>query len=170
MAVRAELMTAGATLAILVGAMLVLASRAAVSASSPTSSRAGAGRLQIGIGLVIVVDQIPEAARRLISREGRFLRETSWPSVQHLPQTSVATLALARRVARADLRPGALRAARAGPVAIAVAVRIAASGLLGLHDAGVADGRQSSRAACRPWSGRSSTSSRRCGPGRPASR
>ena len=66
-----------------------------------------------GIGLVIVVDQIPKLLGVHIEKSG-FLKDIL-AILHHLPQTSVATLVLGAGAARVDLRSGALRAARAGP-------------------------------------------------------
>jgi len=88
-----------------------------------------------GIGLVIIVDQIPKLLGVHIDKSGFFRDILS--IVQHLPQTSVATLvlALALLVLMFVMEHYTPRA----PVPlIAVAIAIAASALLGLHEAGVA--------------------------------
>ena len=88
-----------------------------------------------GIGLVIVVDQIPKLFGFHIEKAG-FFRDLL-AMVQHLPQTSAATLALA--VVTLLLIFGLERFAPRVPAPlIAVGVGIAASALLALPDAGVA--------------------------------
>jgi MFS superfamily sulfate permease-like transporter len=88
-----------------------------------------------GIGLVIVIDQIPKLFGFHIEKAG-FFRDIL-AMVQHLPQTSVPTLALA--IAMLLLIFALERfAPRAPAPLIAVAVGIAASALLALPDAGVA--------------------------------
>ena len=131
----AELAIAGATLAMLVGAMLLLASLLRLGFVANFISDPVLAGFKAGIGLVIVVDQIPKLFGFHIEKAG-FFRDIL-AMVQHLPQTSTATLALA--VVMLLLIFGLERfAPRAPAPLIAVAVGIAASALLALPDAGVA--------------------------------
>lgn len=129
------LLAAGATLAMLVGAMLVLASVLRFGFVANFISEPVLTGFKSGIGLVIIVDQIPKLLGVHIDKAG-FFRDIL-AIVQHLPQTSVATLVLALALlalmfAMEHFTP------RAPVPLIAVAIAIAASAMLGLHDAGVA--------------------------------
>jgi SulP family sulfate permease len=129
------LLAAGATLAILVGAMLVLASVLRFGFVANFISEPVLTGFKSGIGLVIIVDQIPKLLGVHIAKAG-FFRDIL-AIVQHLPQTSVATLALA--LALLALMFVMERYTPHAPVPlIAVAIAIAASAMLGLHEAGVA--------------------------------
>jgi sulfate permease, SulP family len=131
----AELAIAGATLAMLVGAMLLLASLLRLGFVANFISDPVLAGFKAGIGLVIVVDQIPKLFGFHIEKVG-FFRDIL-AMLQHLPQTSAATLVLA--LATLVLIFGLERFAPRLPAPlIAVAVGIAASALLGLPDAGVA--------------------------------
>jgi high affinity sulfate transporter 1 len=128
-------MTAGATLAILVGAMLVLASVLRFGFIANFISEPVLTGFKSGIGLVIVVDQIPKLLGVHIEKAG-FLRDIL-AILHHLPQTSVATLVLA--LVLLALIFGLERFVPLAPAPlVAIGIAIAASGLLGLHDAGVA--------------------------------
>lgn len=129
------LLAAGATLAILVGAMLVLASVLRFGFVANFISEPVLTGFKSGIGLVIIVDQIPKLLGVHIDKAG-FFRDIL-AIVQHLPQTSVATLVLALALlalmfAMEHFTP------RAPVPLIAVAIAIAASAMFGLHEAGVA--------------------------------
>jgi SulP family sulfate permease len=131
----AQLLIAGATLAMLVGAMLLLASLLRLGFVANFISDPVLAGFKAGIGLVIVVDQIPKLLGFHIEKVG-FFRDIL-AMVQHLPQTSVATLVLA--VVMLVLIFGLERfAPRAPAPLIAVAVGIATSALLALPDTGVA--------------------------------
>jgi SulP family sulfate permease len=129
------LLAAGATLAILVGAMLVLASVLRFGFVANFISEPVLTGFKSGIGLVIIVDQIPKLLGVHIAKAG-FFRDIL-AIVQHLPQTSSATLALALALL-ASMFVMERYTPRAPVPLIAVAIAIAASALLGLHDAGVA--------------------------------
>ena len=131
----AQLLIAGATLAMLVGAMLLLASLLRLGFVANFISDPVLAGFKSGIGLVIVVDQIPKLLGFHIEKVG-FFRDIL-AMVQHLPQTSVATLVLAAVML---LLIFGLQhfAPRAPAPLIAVAVGIAASALLALPQAGVA--------------------------------
>lgn len=130
-----QLLQAGATLAILVGAMLVLARALRLGFVADFISEPVLTGFKSGIGLVIVADQVPKLLGIHIEKAG-FFRDIL-AIFHHLPQTSVATLVLALAIlalifAFEHFLP------RAPAPLIAVAVAIAVSGLLGLHEAGVA--------------------------------
>ena len=130
----AELATAAATLAILVGAMLVLASLLRLGFVANFISDPVLAGFKSGIGLVIVVDQIPKLLGFHIEKTG-FFRDIL-AMVQQLPQTSPTTLALALVILA--LLFGLERfMPRAPAPLIAVAVGIAASALFGLQHMGV---------------------------------
>jgi high affinity sulfate transporter 1 len=128
------LIVAGATLAALVGAMLVLAAVLRLGFVANFISEPVLTGFKSGIGLVIVVDQIPKLLGVHIEKAG-FFRDLL--AITHaLPHTSVATLLLA--VLLLALIFGLERfAPRAPAPLIAIAIAIAASGLFGLSEAGV---------------------------------
>jgi len=129
-----ELTAAAATLAIIVGAMLVLASVARLGFVANFISDPVLTGFKSGIGLVIVVDQIPKLLGIHIDKTG-FLRDLV-SITEHLPQTSLLTLAFSAGIvallfALEHFTP------RAPAPLIAVAVGIAASGLLDLPSLGM---------------------------------
>jgi SulP family sulfate permease len=131
----AELITASATLAVLVGVLLLLASAIRLGFVANFISEPVLTGFKSGIGLVIVVDQIPKLLGIHIDKAG-FFRDLL-AIIQHLPATSVATLALAVSIlALIFLLEKFLPHAPAPLIAIGLA--IAASALLGLNQAGVA--------------------------------
>ena len=157
----AELAIAGATLAMLVGAMLVLASLLRLGFVANFISDPVLAGFKSGIGLVIVVDQIPKLLGFHIEKTG-FFRDIL-AMVQHLPQTSLRRWCLPGHAA-ADFRLGALRAACAG------SAHRRRRGYCRLRSAwaagrGGGNGGQHSPRPSDPWSGRNSISSRRCGRG-----
>src|SRR5882672_11420366 len=89
----AELAIAGATLAILVGVMLVLASLLRLGFVANFISDPVLAGFKSGIGLVIVADQIPKLLGFHIEKAG-FLRDLL-AIAGHLSQTSIPTLGLA---------------------------------------------------------------------------
>ena len=128
------LVAASATLAIVVGAMLVLASALRLGFVANFISDPVLTGFKSGIGLVIVVDQIPKLLGIHIDKAG-FLRDC-WSIVEHLPQTSLITLAMAVGIivllfALEHFAP------RAPAPLIAVAAGIAVTGLLDLSSAGL---------------------------------
>ena len=129
-----ELLVASATLALLVGVMLVLASILRLGVVASFISEPVLTGFKAGVGLVIVLDQVPKLLGIHFDK-GPFLHNLL-ALVQHLPQTSVATLAVGAAmlvilVALERLSP------RAPAPLVAVAVGIAASGLLALQTYGV---------------------------------
>lgn len=131
----AELLVAGATLAVLVGVILALAAVLRLGFVANFISEPVLTGFKSGIGLVIVVDQIPKLLGIHIEKSG-FFRDLV-AIVQHIPHTSLATLLLALVIL--GLIFGLERfVPRAPAPLVAVAVGIAAAGLLGLQHAGVA--------------------------------
>jgi len=129
-----ELVAAAATLAIIVGAMLVLASALRLGFVANFISDPVLTGFKSGIGLVIVVDQIPKLLGIHIDKAG-FLRDL-WSITEHLPQTSLLTLAFS--VGIVVLLFALERfAPRAPAPLIAVAAGIAICGLLDLPSAGI---------------------------------
>src|SRR6267142_743554 len=88
-----ELIVAGGTLAVLVGAMLLLASVLRLGFIANFISDPVLAGFKAGIGLVIVVDQVPKLFGFHIEKTG-FFRDIL-AMIQHLPQTSRVTLLLA---------------------------------------------------------------------------
>ena len=129
-----RLITATATLAALVGAMLVLARVARLGFVADFISTPVLTGFKAGIGLVIVLDQIPKLLGTHITKHGFFPDLLS--VVQHVPQTSLLTLGVAIAtlvvlVAMDKLWPNA-----PAPL-VAVALGIAASWYFGLAAMGV---------------------------------
>jgi len=129
-----SLITAGATLALLVGAMLLVASMLRLGFVANFISDPVLVGFKAGIGLVIVVDQFPKLLGLHIHKEG-FLRDLVSIFGQ-LPHTSVTTLVLA--VGLFALIFGLEHFIPKAPAPlIAIAAAIAAVSLLGLPAAGV---------------------------------
>jgi high affinity sulfate transporter 1 len=130
----AKLITATATLALLVGAMLVLAAVLRLGFVANFISTPVLTGFKAGIGLVIVLDQVPKLLGIHIDKHGFFADLAS--VVQHLPQTSWLTLALA--IATFAVLIGMERRWPHSPAPlVAVAGGIAASWWLGLQARGV---------------------------------
>ena len=131
----AALLTAAATLAMLVGLLLVAAGALGLGFVANFISEPVLTGFKSGIGLVIVVDQVPKLLGLHIDKTG-FFRDL-WALAQQVPETSMPTLALG----------GALLAILVGlehfvprlpaPL-VAIAVAIAATAALGLEGLGVA--------------------------------
>jgi len=133
-AATADLVAASATLAIVVGAMLVLASALRLGFVANFISDPVLTGFKSGIGLVIVVDQIPKLLGIHIDKAG-FLRDC-WSIIGHLPQTSLITVAMS--VGIVVLLFGLEHfTPRAPAPLIAVAAGIAVCGLLNLPSAGL---------------------------------
>ncbi|MGE5824496.1 MAG: SulP family inorganic anion transporter, partial [Bacteroidota bacterium] len=131
----AALLAAGATLAMLVGAILVLAFALRLGFVANFISEPVLTGFKSAIGLVIVVDQLPKLLGIHIDKTG-FLRDI-FAILRALPQTSLATLLVAA-ILLALIYLLERYAPRWPAPLVAVAVAIAASGLLGLAAAGVA--------------------------------
>jgi SulP family sulfate permease len=131
----APLLTASATLTLLVGAILVLASFLRLGFIANFISEPVLVGFKAGIGLVIVLDQVPKLLGFHIPK-GSFFHNL-FSLVQGLPETSVATLAVgATMVATLVLLEWFYP--RAPAPLITVAAGIAGMGLLGLQPYGVA--------------------------------
>jgi sulfate permease, SulP family len=129
-----QLLTAAATLTALVGVMLILASLLRLGFVANFISMPVLTGFKAGIGLVIVLDQVPKLLGVHFEKEG-FFRDLA--SLAHqLPQTSLITLALA--VATLLVLIGMEHRWPRWPAPlIAVGGAIAATWLLGLPELGV---------------------------------
>jgi high affinity sulfate transporter 1 len=131
----ARLITATATLTALVGVMLLAARLLRLGFVANFISTPVLTGFKAGIGLVIVLDQLPKLLGVHITKQGFFLDAAS--ILQHLPQTSGLTLAVA--VATFALLIGMERLWPHSPAPlVAVAGGIAAAWFLGLGEKGVA--------------------------------
>ena len=88
-----KLVTATATLTVLVGAMLILARLMRLGFVANFISAPVLTGFKAGIGLVIVLDQVPKLLGIHIAKEGFFFDFVH--IVQHIPETSLLTLAVA---------------------------------------------------------------------------
>lgn len=130
----AKLLVATATLALLVGVLLMLAALLRLGVVASFISEPVLTGFKAGIGLVIVLDQVPKLLGIHFDK-GPFIHNLL-ALIQHLPQTSVATLAVGAAMLLILL--GIERfVPRAPAPLVAVAVGIAVSGLLGLQTYGV---------------------------------
>jgi high affinity sulfate transporter 1 len=127
--------TASATLAVLVGVLLLLASAIRLGFVANFISEPVLTGFKSGIGLVIVVDQIPKLFGIHIDKTG-FFRDVL-AILQHLPETSVPTLALAAFMLVTIFSLERFLPRAPAPL-VAIGLAIAASALLGLNQAGVA--------------------------------
>jgi len=89
----AKLVTATATLTALVGAMLILARLMRLGFVANFISAPVLTGFKAGIGLVIVLDQVPKLLGIHIAKQGFFVDLLH--VVQHIPETSLITLAVA---------------------------------------------------------------------------
>ncbi len=130
----ARLVTATATLAALVGTMLLLARLMKLGFVANFISAPVLTGFKAGIGLVIVLDQVPKLLGIHITKQGFFLDILS--VAHHVPETSLITLAVA--VATFAVLIGMERLWPHSPAPlVAVGGSIAASWFLGLKAAGV---------------------------------
>ena len=130
----AALVSASATLSLLVGAFLLLAGLFRLGVVANLISDPVLTGFKAGVGLVIVLDQLPKLLGIHITKAGFFHDIGS--IVTHLPQTSIPTLILG--VVMLALMLGLMRFAPKVPAAlVTVAVGISASALFGLDKAGV---------------------------------
>jgi high affinity sulfate transporter 1 len=128
------LLAASATLACLVGLMLVLASLLRLGFVANFISEPVLIGFKAGIGLVIIVDQFPKLLGFHIHKQG-FLRDIG-TIFAHMPQTSLPTLFLALGVFAAIFLVERYAHRIPAPL-VAIAGAIAATSLLGLHAMGV---------------------------------
>jgi SulP family sulfate permease len=129
------LLTAASTLALLVGAILVVASLLRLGFVANFISDPVLTGFKAGIGLVIVVDQVPKLLGIHVDKAG-FLRDLL-SIAQHLPQSSIPTLVLAFGTLALIFVTERFLPRAPAPL-LAVVVGIAASAFLGLGDAGIA--------------------------------
>jgi len=130
----AKLIAAAATLTALVGVMLLLASVLRLGFVANFISTPVLTGFKAGIGLVIVLDQVPKLLGLHIAKQGFFRDVLS--VVQHLPDTSPLTLAVAAATLIVLLGMEKLWPHSPAPL-VAVGGGIAASWFFGLHAAGV---------------------------------
>jgi len=131
----AQLIVAGATLAVLVGTMLALAGALRLGFIANFISDPVLTGFKSGIGLVIVVDQVPKLLGIHIQKQG-FFRDLL-AIVRHAPETSLLTAAVALGVLAVIF--GLERFAPRVPAPlVAVGAGIAASALFALERSGVA--------------------------------
>ena len=130
----AKLVTATATLAALVGAILVLARLLKLGFVANFISTPVLTGFKAGIGLVIVLDQIPKLMGIHITKHGFFTDLLS--VVHHVPDTSPLTLAVAAATFAILIGMERLWPHSPAPL-VAVGGSIAASWFFGLQAAGV---------------------------------
>ena len=131
----AELLSATATLAVLVGVILLLASLLRLGFVANFISEPVLTGFKAGVGLVIILDQVPKLLGIHFDK-GRFVHNLL-AIIGHLPQTSLLTL-LVGGVMLAILLGVERFLPRAPAPLVAVAIGIAASGGFGLAAHGVA--------------------------------
>jgi len=130
-----RLLTASATLAALTGTMLILAGLLRLGFVANFISTPVLTGFKAGIGMVIVLDQVPKLLGIHIQKQGFFLDILS--IVQHLPQTSWLTLAVAAATLCVLIGMEKLLPHSPAPL-VAVGGGIAAVWLFGLQAHGVA--------------------------------
>jgi SulP family sulfate permease len=131
----AKLVTAAATLTVLVGAMLLLAAVLRLGFVASFISTPVLTGFKAGIGLVIVLDQLPKLMGIHIAKHGFFRDLVS--VAQHVPESSLITLAVAAATVLVLIGMDRLRPHSPAPL-VAVGGAIAASWLFGLHAQGIA--------------------------------
>jgi high affinity sulfate transporter 1 len=130
----ATLLTASATLSLLVGVFLVAGGMLRLGAVANLISDPVLSGFKAGIGIVIVLDQVPKLLGVHITKAG-FFRDIA-SILQQLPETSMTTLALS--VAMLVLMLGLEHFAPRLPAPlITVAVGIAVSAFAGLDNLGI---------------------------------
>jgi high affinity sulfate transporter 1 len=129
-----KLLAATATLAALVGVMLMLAAVLRLGFVANFISTPVLTGFKAGIGLVIVLDQVPKLLGIHITKQGFFHDVLS--VVQHLPQTSLLTLAVALATFAVLIGMERLWPHSPAPL-VAVGGGIAAAWFLGLEAQGV---------------------------------
>ena len=130
----AQAMAAASTLAVMVGALLVLASVLRLGFLADFISDPVLTGFKAGVGVVIVVDQVPKLLGIHFEKGGFFANVFS--IVGHLPETSAPTLAVALGTVAIMLVLPRLVPRVPAPLA-AVGAAIVASGLMGLGSRGV---------------------------------
>ena len=130
----ARLATATATLAALVGAILIVARLLRLGFVANFISAPVLTGFKAGIGLVIVLDQVPKLLGIHIDKHGFFTDLVSL--AQHVPETSAMTLAVAVATFAVLIGMERLRPHSPAPL-VAVALAIAATWAFGLPALGV---------------------------------
>lgn len=130
----AQLVTAAATLTALVGLLLMLAALLRLGFVANFISTPVLTGFKAGIGLVIVLDQVPKLLGTHIAKQGFFRDIVS--IAQQLPETSLLTLAVATATFAILIFMERLRPHSPAPL-VAVGGAIAASWFFGLHAQGV---------------------------------
>jgi SulP family sulfate permease len=130
----AKLVTATATLTALVGAMLLLARLLRLGFAANFISAPVLTGFKAGVGLVIVLDQAPKLLGIHIDKQEFFVDILS--IVQHIPATSLMTLAMAAATFAVLIGMERLWAHSPAPL-IVVGISIAASWFFGLQAMGV---------------------------------
>ena len=130
----AKLITATATLTVMVGAMLLLARLMRLGFVANFISTPVLTGFKAGIGLVIVFDQVPKLLGVHITKQGFFVDLLS--IVHHLPQTSLLTLMVAAATLLVLIGMERLWPHSPAPL-VAVCGGIAASWFFGLQVLGV---------------------------------
>ena len=130
----AKLVTATATLSALVGVMLFIARLMRLGFVANFISAPVLTGFKAGIGLVIVLDQVPKLLGIHITKQGFFADAVS--VAQHVPETSLLTLAVALATFAVLIGMERLRPHSPAPL-VAVGGAIAASWYFGLQAQGV---------------------------------
>ena len=130
----AKLVTATATLTALVGAMLLLARLMRLGFVANFISAPVLTGFKAGIGLVIVLDQVPKLLGIHITKQGFFIDLLSL--LHHIPETSLMTFAVAAATMIVLIGMERLWAHSPAPL-VAVGGAIAASWFFGLQALGV---------------------------------
>jgi SulP family sulfate permease len=130
----AKLVTATATLTALVGAMLLLARLMRLGFVANFISAPVLTGFKAGIGLVIVLDQMPKLLGIHITKQGFFVDLLN--VVHHIPETSLITLAVAAATFAVLIGMERLWPHSPAPL-VAIGGGIAAAWLFGLHALGV---------------------------------
>ena len=130
----AQLVTTVATLTVLVGAMLLLAALLRLGFVASFISTPVLTGFKAGIGLVIVLDQVPKLLGFHIAKHGFFRDLIS--VAQHVPESSLITLAVAAATLLVLIGMERLWPHSPAPL-VAVGGGIAASWFFGLHPQGV---------------------------------
>ena len=131
----AKLVTTAATLTLLVGAMLLLAALLRLGFVASFISAPVLTGFKAGIGIVIVLDQVPKLLGIHIAKLG-FLRDVL-SIAQHVPESSLITLTVAAATLLVLIGMERLWPHSPAPL-VAVGGGIAASWFFGLHESGVA--------------------------------
>jgi sulfate permease, SulP family len=130
----AHLMGAAATLALLVGGFLIVAGLFRLGFLANFISDPVLTGFKAGVGLLIVVDQVPKLLGVHIERGHFFHKVLS--TLEHVPETNRATLILAAATLVILFGMRRLRPQVPAPL-VAVVLGVAAAGFLGLKEAGV---------------------------------